>query len=198
MLETPHNWQFSFYRRVGGPIPETRGPKSERSPKLEIRIYDASGRALGSAFGLRTSFGFRPSDFRFTTRNCQNENCCGTTTFHSRNPRALPHTPALFSWRSARDLAVYLEAAVDLAAFSAGRAHAAGLAGPRLSHDALPPTLGRPPGIAGNPCEPGGSVWLAPGPLETALAARAIIPVANHLPGGVCPRAGRRRPRARN
>src|ERR1019366_6122903 len=93
---------------------------------------------------------------------------------------------------------VYLEAAVDLAAFSAGRAHAAGLAGPRLSHDALPPTLGTPLWIAGRPCGPGGSVWLAPGPLETALAARAIIPVASHLPGGVCPRAGRRRPRARN
>src|ERR1019366_5339419 len=58
---------------------------------------------------------------------------------------------------------VYLEAAVDLAAFSTGRAHAAGVAGPRLSHDALHPALGTPLWIAGRPCGPGGSVSRAPG-----------------------------------
>ena len=41
-----------------------RDPKSERSPKSEVRMDGAT--SLASDFGLRIFFGFRPSDFGFS------------------------------------------------------------------------------------------------------------------------------------
>src|SRR5204863_5473502 len=62
---------------------ETRRPRTEGIPKSETRSRGQPTlpvkKLAYSAFGFRTSFGFRISGFGFDAGNRQNENCCDPT-----------------------------------------------------------------------------------------------------------------------
>src|SRR6266404_4464973 len=66
---------------------ETRRPKSEGRKKVEIRNPKRPRvrRSSDSGFGLRTSFGFRPSGFGFCSRD-------GLSNFRLSRLRTEPHT----------------------------------------------------------------------------------------------------------
>jgi hypothetical protein len=51
-------------------MPKSEAPKSERSPKAEIRIAARQSVFRTSGFGLRPSFGFRSSDFGLGGDSC--------------------------------------------------------------------------------------------------------------------------------